>query len=379
MRRHHTSEKFLSADKRKRRDFTIVMFPLILACGSLFVISANAISNSRKLNSYDQQQVDREDVEIEVIPEYEDVGKLHELLTHTSDGAIEKYPFTGLGDVSSPPTGENQVGFYWQIPRSGGTTLKHILGICLNLVQSSRTSVEYCDVESHDLHVCQTRLGSLVNADTSDDHGIQRSQQLGLVPSGLVDVVVSSRFLHAASLFDTEHTARSFTVMRDPLERTISTFYYLKEATWERNYDEFYKHMTLMEYIQRDETSSDWMVRWLTGKQHESVLTTKDLEFAKEILRKKFLILLTEEMRVSVDRLIRYMNWDDMKDEACLKENVAKVSRHNKSLHPNIEIGTEEYKAMREKNKLDIDLYDFALELFSEQWEIIHTGADVHY
>ena len=363
---------------RKRRDFIIMMLPLIVACVSLFVLSTRAIRKSRKLNIYDkqQQQLVREDVEIELVPKYEDIGTLHELLTHTSDGSIEKYPFTGLGDVSSMPAGEKQVGFYWQIPRSGGTTLKHILGTCLSLVQSSRTSVDYCDVESHELNVCHTRLGSFVNADTSDDHGIQRSHELGLVPSGMVDVVVSSRFLHAASLFDIHHTARSFTIMRDPLERTISTFYYLKEATWERNYDESYKHMTLMEYIQRDETSSDWMVRWLTGKQHESVLTTNDLEFAKDILRRKFLILLTEEMRVSVDRLIRYMNWNET-NKVCLKENVAKVSRHNKSLHPNINVGAKENEAMREKNKFDIALYDYALELFSEQWEIIHTGADV--
>ena len=101
--------------------------------------------------------------------------------------------------------------------------MKHILGTCLKLVQSSRTSVDYCDVETDDLHVCHTQLGFFINADTSDDHGIKRSHDLGLVPSGLVDVVVSSRFLHVASLFDVEHIARSFTIVRDPLGRTIST------------------------------------------------------------------------------------------------------------------------------------------------------------
>ena len=83
--------------------------------------------------------------------------------------------------------------------------------------------------------------------------------------------------------------------------------------------------MSLVEYIYRDDTGSDCMARWLTGKQSEPVLYDTVLTLAKEILKKKFFILLTDEMEVSVERLIYYMGWE-YKDEyrSCVNENVAK-------------------------------------------------------
>mmetsp|Transcript_18033 Transcript_18033/g.20858 ORF Transcript_18033/g.20858 Transcript_18033/m.20858 type:complete len:374 (-) Transcript_18033:590-1711(-) len=281
---------------------------------------------------------------------------------------IDRYPFNGIAGLTDPKS-PTQTALYWQIPRSGGTTLKYIMGTCLNLVQASRTSVDYCDVEVNDLHICHTRFGAYVNADPSDNHGIQRANDLGLVPSGFANVIVSSRFLHAASLFDRDHTARAFTVIRDPMERTVSTFYYLQEAHWERNYNVKYKSMTLMEYLKGDDVASNWMVRWLTGKHSDAVLTEKDLDFAEEILKRKFLILLTDEMKVSIDRLIKYMGWNvKEEDKACIEENVSKISKHNEHLHPNIQVGTDEYNVMKEMNHLDIKLYDYALGLFSVQW-----------
>ena len=242
----------------------------------------------------------------------------------------------------------------------------------MNLVQASRTSLDYCDVEKKDLHVCYTTYGAYINADTSDFHGIQRAIDLNLIPSALTDVVVSSRFLHALALFDTDHNARAFTAMRNPIERIISTFYYLQQAKWERQYDEKYKKMSLIEYIKSAESPSNWMVRWLTGKQNEKILTEDDLKFAKEIIQKKFLILLTEEMQTSFERLMKYMKWGvDEAGKQCLEENLSKVTRHNKNLHPDIEVGSEEYNIMKEKNLLDIELYNYAVELFSEQSNLL--------
>ena len=134
-----------------------------------------------------------------------------------------------------------------------------------------------------------------------------------------------------------------------------------------------YKEMSLMEYIYRDDTVSDCMARWLTGKQSEPVLNDKVLTLVKVILKKIFFILLTDEMEVSVERLIHYMGWE-YKDEyrSCVNENVAKVSRHNKSIHPHVDVGTKEYLALKSRNRLDFELYDYALQLFNEQWGAVH-------
>jgi len=317
---------------------------------------------------------------------------------------LERYPFTGLADIMSPSVrtynqtkyrqyihddddehddeydddnnhqhqhqhqhqdpSVTSVGLYWQIPRSGGTTLKYVLGVCLELTQASRTSKDYCDVERPDLHVCSTRFGKYVNADTSDDYGIVRAHRLNLVPSQMVDVIVSSRFLHVSGLFDPYHRGKAFTILRDPIERAVSTFYYLRNAKWERNYNAEFQNMTLLQYATREDTSSNWMTRWLTGKHSAPYVEPSDLHFAKEVLRRKFLVLLTSDMLQSVNTLISYMNWEPDKSQyQCIQHNVDMVVKHNKSMHPKlINIDPKVRQALIQKNLLDIELYDYAKE-----------------
>ena len=291
---------------------------------------------------------------------------------------LNRYPFNNLADVTEL-LGKNDTGFYWQIPRSGGTTLRHIFGSCLDRVQASRVSRDYCDSESDTLEICETRLGRFVNADPSDDPGIQRARELGLARSGLADVVVSSRFLHATSLFDNDGVGgggrgRAFTILRHPVERSVSTFYYLREATWERNYNPAFKTMSLLDYANHPETASNWMVRWLTGKNHEPELGQQDLEFAKQLLRRKFLILLTQDMGASVDRLVQYMGWTDDVPKVglkCARAAGLKVAAQNRNNHTKIEKTTKEYEELEKINNLDIVLYEYAVRLFHEQQHTI--------
>lgn len=170
---------------------------------------------------------------------------------------VNQYPFDNFLDVGEvTPRGQSDMtGFYWQVPRAGGTTLKHIMGTCLRRVQAARTSADYCDMNSNELSLCQTKLGKFVNADPSDHGGIQRSEKLKLIPSGMADVIVSSRILHAATLYDDKHKGRLFTILRHPIERAVSTFYYLQNADWERNYRPEFKKMNLLEYAALPDTA----------------------------------------------------------------------------------------------------------------------------
>jgi len=299
---------------------------------------------------------------------------------------IDEYPFTGLADVTQPfgGTGISDTGLYWQIPRSGGTTLKTILGTCLNRVQASRVARDHCDVTDDDLHLCQTSFGRYVNADPSDDPGIERSHRLELVGSGLADVLVSSRLLHVSELFDEEHHhGRAFTVFRHPVQRTASTFYYLQNAEWERQYSPELKTMSLSDFAGLESTANDWMVRWLTGKNAE-VLTRSDLEFAKELLRRKFLVLLTDEMKTSVTRLASYMGWSiDAEMMGCVEQHSTRAGGANKSAQggggrPPLEPGTDDYEALLNINRFDVELYEYAQELFVSQWSAVQDRAKEH-
>lgn len=256
-----------------------------------------------------------------------------------------------------------------------GTTLKHVLGKCLPVVLAERSAVDYCDMSSNKLSVCKSEAGRFVNVDPSDHHGIRRAERMGLVPSEKADVVVSSRLLHAATLFDEQHKGRFFTILRHPIERAVSMFYYLQEATWERTYRPEYKDMTLLDYAALPDTSSNWMVRWLTGKNSDPYLGREDLEFAKLLIQKKFLVLLTHDMKSSVKRLMYYMDWE-LEDRVlketkeCITENTRKA--HNKGQHGMPEKDSPEYKALAEMNEYDIELYEFVEKLYAEQAYIVN-------
>lgn len=303
--------------------------------------------------------------------EYLDLLRRRRTLLALTPEHVNQYPFTNFLEVNElDPVGQKKViGMYWQIPRCGGTTLKHILGTCLRRTAAARTSADYCNMNTDKLETCQTKVGTFVNADPSDHGGIQRCERMKLIESGIPDVIVSSRILHAATLYDPDHKGRLFTIMRNPIERAVSTFYYLQNAYWERHYRPELKEMTILDYAALPDTANNWMTRWLTGKNAEPHLTRQDLAFAKELLRRKFLILLTDEMATSIERLLYYMNWimDESHFEetrACLLANIKKDQGQNRNKHLMPDMGSPEYEALLAINHLDVELYEYATELF---------------
>lgn len=311
------------------------------------------------------------------VPEVKYVRGYHRHLLEMTSKHLDQYPFSNFLELEDnlPSSDDKTVGFYWQVPRCGGTTMKHIMGSCLRLVQAARTSSDYCDMNSLDVKTCQTKVGQFVNADPSDHKGIQRASKMGLVASGIPDVLVSSRIFHAATLFDSDNKGRMFTILRDPIERSVSTFYYLQNAYWERNYRPDLKEMTLLDYAALPETPNNWMTRWLTGKNAEPFLTQDDVEFAKELLKRKFLVMLTNKMSTSIEMLMYYMGWDKMvyqisKDDYetmrdCMISNTKDDTTHwNKNQHLMPDVGTPEYEALYAINNLDMQLFEYAKELF---------------
>lgn len=304
--------------------------------------------------------------------------KNHRTLLTLTPEHVNQYPFSNFLEVDQhqPATQKKVVGFYWQIPRCGGTTLKHILGTCLRQAAAARTSADYCDMNTDTIQTCPTKVGTFVNADPSDHGGIQRCDRMGLIESGVPDVIVSSRILHAATLFDPAHKGRLFSIFRNPIERAVSTFFYLQNAYWERHYRPELKEMTILDYAALPDTANNWMTRWLTGKNAEPHLTEDDLIFAKELLRRKFLILLTDEMGESIERLLNYMNWKIPEEHfeetrQCLLANTKKGDGQNRNKHLMPEEGSPEYEALKAINNLDIQLFEYAQQLFKVRGDVL--------
>jgi len=82
-------------------------------------------------------------------------------------------------------------------------------------------------------------------------------------------------------------------------------------------------------------------------------------------------------MTVSTQRLMHYLGWEldeaDMDDaQECLLAATDKKGGHNKNNHQLIQKDSAEYDALRKINNLDIELYEYAKELFVEQWSVLN-------
>jgi len=165
-----------------------------------------------------------------------------------------------LGSYVQDGDGEQQlyyqkdvdVPLFWHIPRSGGTTLQDIFGSCLGLTIANNVGV--LDGHNSDESIQTFRYGegaTYVNVDTTSKEGLIRAKKLGLVQSNLADVVVTPYLYESADLFndlpeETEKKGRCFTILRHPIERAMSVFFYLQSTSEELKF----RLMTIEEYAE---------------------------------------------------------------------------------------------------------------------------------
>jgi hypothetical protein len=158
-----------------------------------------------------------------------------------------------------------------------------------------------------------------VNVDVTTSEGIQRASQLGFASSQLADVIFTPLLLESAeSLFvnngnsknnddsatstgTSSRKGRMFALFRHPVQRVTSIFYYLQSATWEPTYNPEYAQWTLFDYANSPYCESNWMVRSLVRKM-TGPLNPEDVLIAQEILRRKCLVGLMEDMEESIRR-----------------------------------------------------------------------------
>jgi len=130
-----------------------------------------------------------------------------------------------------------------------------------------------------------------VNVDTTTKAGIIRAEELGLVPSGKVDMIFTSDINFAADhLFDSQHKGRILAFFRHPIDRLASKFYYLQTATWERTYRPEWQGMNIIEWATNENLDENFIVKKIMGKKLSDTVDMDDLIIAKEIVRRYFVI-----------------------------------------------------------------------------------------
>lgn len=216
-----------------------------------------------------------------------------------------------------------------------------------------------------------------INVQTTTQEGILRAAKLGLVPSGLADIIFTGNPRFAIEhLYDRRHKGRVLALFRHPVERLISKFYYVQVADWEKSYHPEYKQLSLLDYAKSDIASDrNLMVQKLSGKVH---VTRGDLRDAMETVQQRFIVGLTNQMEESIRRFNVVIGIDQSDEDIkkCIDKHVGnnkRVEMKNSNPHPKVEQDSPEWKALAEKNQLDIQLYDYVVQLFEEQRGIIES------
>mmetsp|Transcript_7684 Transcript_7684/g.11744 ORF Transcript_7684/g.11744 Transcript_7684/m.11744 type:complete len:477 (-) Transcript_7684:167-1597(-) len=266
-------------------------------------------------------------------------------------------------DINDRPLEVMDTPIYWHIPRSGGTTMKLVMSMCMGRVVACEQGAGHQLDEQ--LEIINKAFGNFANVDTSTPLGLNRAAELGLVPSRIVDVVLTPHIREAAKLFDENHKGRLFTMLRNPVDRVVSLYHFLRMPGQEASIGFNINAMSLEEFAA--DVSENWMVRTLTNTVTGS-LDENHLKIAKEILRRKFLIGLLDEKTESLRRIQAYFGWKlpSRVSQTC-KNNMFYFEPQSKNIHDVLERDSEVYETLRRHNQFDMDLYEYAVELFNEQ------------
>jgi len=254
------------------------------------------------------------------------------------------HPLNRLADLRSPREEGRETVFFFHVPKAHGKIIKNILTNCFSLRRAEKIE----DPES------LAYIGGVLNVDTQSRKGLVQARSANLIESGLVDVIDTSYFFEGLLLFKPSHRARIFTILRHPVHQAEQLFHAQK------------KIVSFEEFLTSDNYHDNWLVRSLTNDKSGEV-TEDHLSIAKGILARKFIVGISEYLEESLKRLKTYFGWQE-KDDGCLEyflDEYHTVEKENEQSA--FKRGGDYWKLVTQTNHYDMELYFYALELFTKQ------------
>ncbi|MFJ5760221.1 sulfotransferase family 2 domain-containing protein [Neobacillus sp. NPDC093182] len=140
-----------------------------------------------------------------------------------------------------------------------------------------------------------------------------------------------------------------FTMMREPIDRVLSAYYFLQ------NYPgyERVKNMSLAEFVLQEPEANNMQTKLVSGQMFNPTL-----EKAKENLKAFKAVGITESFNES---LVLFKKEFDWKNIYYTKQNITKNRRKKQ------EIPSSDINLIRKHNALDLELYEFAKQLFYQK------------
>lgn len=352
----------------------LAKFILVLAA----VIGFSAIGSVINFFSIKQYSIDDE----------RPVTNVRRSLLGIVGGSDKTYPWARnhLRPIDAiPDPDRRETVLFWNIPKSGGSSVKGVYE-CMGQTLAHAIGVDprFGHQNKNEIVTFQPWNGvspaSYVNVDVTSKWGINRAKRLGLVQSGVVNMIITSDVVYAVeNLFDSQHKGRVLAIFRHPIDRLVSKFFYLREATWEEQYRPQWKNMGLLEFAKQRNSDNNHLVKKLAGLGANETATESDFASARRTIKKRFIVGLTDQMKESVHRFNIVMGINETEDDKrqCMDHFfrgsvAAKRKSDNENPHK-VAFGSATWNAFAKRNALDMKLYEYILEVFEEQRDIINV------
>lgn len=159
-------------------------------------------------------------------------------------------------------------------------------------------------------------------------------------------------------LFRPKRRGRAFTILQHPVVR-VESLYHSRGSGLE--------WMSMSEYLDSIEFIDNWVVRSLTNHKRGE-LAEDDLLVAKGILASKFVIGIADHFEESIKRLEIYYEWGPQRKEGCVENYLKNFDASDEdNVQMQIERGGSEWKLIAGRERFDLMLYYYALEIFTKQ------------
>ena len=153
--------------------------------------------------------------------------------------------------------------------------------------------------------------------------------------------------------------ATYLTVMRAPIDRVISVFYFMRNYKLHPNYLKFRREKwTVEDFIKEPHTRDNIQCKMIAGVPYEQACTAEALVLAKSHLVQHFSVVgLTKRFEESLALMKLRFGWE-LKSYSSFNITRARPKRR--------ELPQATLERIAERNRFDVELYEFAVKMFEE-------------